>query len=424
MSNKQIPFIVGAAILLLALLLYLFGGSGKSNYSWREHYRPSSKDPYGTYLVRNLLETYHPGQHFEVLTDSLGGQLDSGNFVYVGNQFWLDSLALDQLLRFVEQGNRAFIACPYLPSNLMDSLGLNECEVFNDYASPTPDAPNYIDQISDTAVIANLNHPALRDSAGYLMDFQFLKKPVQHEWSYLNAEYFCDSQTVLAPLGLLNDTYINFASASYGDGEIYLHTTPLAFTNLHLIDKRGLEYSSKAFSHLKNGPIYWDEREYNPFASTAGGGGGQQQESPLKYILSQPALAWAWYILLGMAVFYLIFRAKRRQRVIPVLEKNTNTSLEFISTIGRLFFIQNNHRQLAAQKMRLFLIFVRERYHLPTKELNEQFVKGLAIRSNLPEEHFNKIINLNRNIANSGFLSEATLIDFHQLMERFYRECK
>jgi hypothetical protein len=125
-----------------------------------------------------------------------------------------------------------------------------------------------------------------------------------------------------------------------------------------------------------------------------------------------------------MALLYLIFRAKRRQRVIPVLEKNANTSLEFIGTIGRLFFINNNHRQLAAQKMRLFLIFVRERYHLPTKELNEQFTKGLAVRSNVPEEHILKILNLNRNIDNSGFLSEDTLVDFHRLMERFYRQCK
>lgn len=246
---------------------------------------------------------------------------------------------------------------------------------------------------------------------------------MKYEWAYMPEEYFCEGQKTFTALGRINAEHTNFLSIAYGNGEFLIHTTPLAFTNLNLIEKRGLDYASKAFSHLKNGPIYWDERPYNPFSDYANNA-DSSKESPLKYILSQPALAWAWYILLGMAVFYLIFRAKRRQRVIPVLEKNTNTSLEFVGTIGRLFFIQNNHRQLAAQKMRLFLIFVREHYHLPTKELNEQFTKGLAVRSDIPEEHIQKILNLNRNISNSGHLSEETLVDFHRLMEKFYRECR
>lgn len=415
MSSKQTPFIIGAAVLLLLLLLYYFSGSGKSNYSWREHYDPSSKDPYGTYLVRNLLDGYFPNDSFQVVRDSLGARLDSGNFVYIGNDLWLDSAATNELLGFVAAGNRAFIASQYVPNGLLDSIGGFECVYeYNDNVSST---------LSDTMVNLNFQHPNLADTAGYELKFLFLRQPAQHTWSYFPDEYLCDSQTVFATLGLMDDEQVNFVRASYGEGEFYFHTTPLAFTNLYLVEKRGLDYASKALSHLKPGPIYWDERSFDLSSNMADGGKGNR-ESPLKYILSQPPLAWAWYLMLGMAVLYLIFRAKRRQRVIPVLEKNTNTSLEFIGTIGRLFFTQNNHRQLAAQKMRLFLIFVRERYHLPTKELNDQFAKGLAVRSNVAEEHIGKILNLHRNILNSGFLSEDTLVDFHRLMERFYRDCK
>lgn len=422
MSNKQTPIIVGVVVLILALLFYLSQGSGGGNYSWREHYKPSSKDPYGTYLVRNLLESYYPGQSFEVVEDSLGERLDSGNFVYVGSNFWLDSLELDQLLRFVERGNRAFIACPFVPTSLLDSISRGECLSF--YGEDSTNQVPYDIYFTDTSANLNFQHPALWDSAGYDYRYLVVRQPEQYEWTYLPENIFCDSQTVFTSLGLLNNAQFNFAKATYGRGEFLLHTTPLAFTNLFVVEKKGLDYASKSFSHLKTGPIYWDERPLDPFGDQAGGGGMGEKQSPLRYILSQPALAWAWYILLGMAVLYLIFRAKRRQRVIPVLEKNTNTSLEFIGTIGRLFFIQNNHRQLAAQKMRLFLIFVRERYHLPTKELNEQFAKGLAIRSDVPEEHITKIVKLNYNINNSGFLSETTLVDFHRLLERFYRECR
>ncbi len=401
-------------------------GSREGNYSWREHYRPDSKDPYGTYLVHNLLESYFPNQSFEVVKDSLGERLDHGSFVYVGNHFWLDSLALDQLLRFVEQGNQAFIACPYLPQRLLDSINNEDCIGYDleDEADYEPVLDGELYSLTDTVINMNFRHPSLADTAGYELKRRFLNDPIQYQWTYMPPAYFCEGQTTFTQLGNINGVHTNFLSAAYGKGEFLIHTTPLAFTNLHLVEKQGLDYASKVFSHLKTGPIYWDERPFDPFSDQAGASSNPNKESPLRYVLSQPALAWAWYILLGMAVFYLVFRAKRRQRVIPVLEKNANTSLEFIGTIGRLFFIQNNHRQLAAQKMRLFLIFVREHYHLPTKELNEQFAKGLATRSDVPEEHITKIIRLNQNISNSSFLSETTLVDFHRLLERFYRTCK
>lgn len=411
--------------MLLALLYKQCGGNAPA-YSWKEHYLSDSKDPYGTFLVRNLLETYFPGENFVVLKDSLNERLDTGSFVYIGDQFWVDSAAMSQLLGFASRGNQVFIACPYLPQMLFDTLGGQICvnDTMYDDESTVFDGDLY--QLTDTIVTANFEHPSLADENGYKLQRRFLNTLQNYEWSYMPEEYFCEG-TSLTPLGKLNGEHTNFLRIPFGKGEFLLNTTPIAFTNIHLLDKHGLDYTAKVFSHLKKGKILWDERPYDPFAEYAGEGGGgsrMDKESPLKYILKQPSLAWAWYVLLGMAVTYVIFRAKRRQRVIPVLEKNVNTSLEFIGTIGRLFFLQNNHRQLAAQKMRLFLIFVHERYHLPTKDLNDQFAKGLAIRSDVPEAHIQKILNLNRNISNSGHLSSDTLVDFHRLMEKFYRECR
>lgn len=74
--------------------------------------------------------------------------------------------------------------------------------------------------------------------------------------------------------------------------------------------------------------------------------------------------------------------------------------------------------------MKLFLGFVRERYHLPTKELNPQFAKTLATRSEIPEEVIGKILTLHRNISSSGYVSENVLVDFHGLVEGFYKKCK
>ncbi len=419
MSKKQIPIIILVSVLILVGMYLLFGGGDR--YNWWEHYQPDSKDPYGTYLMENLLEDYFPGEKFEAIEDTLNGVLKEGNYVFVGSFLWLDSTQMDALLRFVKAGNQAFIASSTMPVALLDSIAGPECLDFSVYE----DSVYYAEEdffTEDTMVSLNFEHPNLMMDSNFTLKFIYRHEAAPYEWEYLADDFFCEDQSNFAYLGFMDTTYVNFARASYGKGAFYLHTTPLAFTNFNLVKEQGLDYAERALSHLRPGTIYWDQRQgrmpsmsRNRRLATGG---------PLKYILSQPPLAWAWYILLGMAVFYLAFRAKRRQRVIPVLEQNTNTSLEFIGTIGRLFFIQNNHKQLALQKMKLFLGFVRERYHLPTKELNPQFAKTLATRSEIPEEVIGKILTLHRNISSSGYVSENVLVDFHGLVEGFYKKCK
>jgi len=419
MSKKQITIAVLVTVLLIGGMYLLFGGGAK--YNWWEHYRSDSKDPYGTYLLENLLKDYFPGEKFEAVEDSLNGVLKEGNYVFVGSFLWLDSVQMDALLRFVEAGNQAFIASNTLPVALLDSIAGAECLDFSDFEDSL-----YFAQaeffFEDTMVTLNFEHPDLAMDSGFTCKFVYRHEASPYGWEYLPDDFFCEDQTTFAYLGFLDSNYVNFARASYGKGAFYLHTTPLVFTNFNLVSEQGLDYADRALSHLRPGTIYWDDRQgrmpsfsRNRRLSTDG---------PLKYILTQPPLAWAWYILLGMAVLYLVFRAKRRQRMIPVLEQNTNTSLEFIGTIGRLFFLQNNHKQLALQKMKLFLGFVRERYHLPTKELNPQFAKTLAARSEIPEEVIGKILTLHRNISSSGYVSENVLVDFHRLVEGFYGKCK
>jgi len=225
----------------------------------------------------------------------------------------------------------------------------------------------------------------------------------------------------------MNDTLINFMRAPYGEGTFYLHTTPIVFSNYHLLDSTNLAYANGAFSYLPPGKIYWDEYSKTLEAVGRQRNNSQRQlsaESPLQYILSQPALTWAWYLLLAMGLLFLLFRTKRRQRVIPVLQPNTNTSLEFVSTIGRLYFLQNSHRKLALQKMKLFQNFVRERYQIRGHELDAEFIEKLIAKSEVSPKLIDKILLIHRNITNSKLVTENTLIDFHNLMDEFYRTCK
>jgi hypothetical protein len=50
--------------------------------------------------------------------------------------------------------------------------------------------------------------------------------------------------------------------------------------------------------------------------------------SPMRFILNNPPLRYAWYLLLLGLLIFVLFNAKRKQRIVPVIEPLKNTSLD------------------------------------------------------------------------------------------------
>ncbi len=426
LKRKYIAALILAAVFATAILMLLFRGPSQ-RFDWRETYDEESRQPYGAYVIFQLLNGYFPDASVTVLRDSLRGLLpeerEPASYVFIGEALFMDSMDIRTLLHFVKAGNLAFISSKTIPHQLMNHLYSEECDdiYWEDYAM------HY-----DTGTSLNFEHESLRADTAYPYEYLARQEARPYSWSYIEQSYFCGQDEGLAPIGMMNDSLANFARLRYGEGYFYLHTTPLAFSNIQLLNEKGLQYANRAFSHLQPGPIYWDR--YSRVPEWMGRQVNNRsdylahrelsKESPLQYILGQPPLAWAWYTLLALGLLFLAFRAKRKQRIIPVLEPNTNTSLAFLSTIGRLYFIQNNHKQLALQQMKLFRAFLWERYLMQSRELDNAFMERLAHRSEIPKETIEKIILLYKNIRNSSFVSENTLIDFHRLLDGVYKNCK
>jgi len=421
-TNKIYLYLAVAVLTLTALFYYLFGNNHKIN--WQETYQETSKEPYGTYLIVKLLETAFPENKVQVMNDSIADYLDNAdnasNYLFVGGYNHMDSVSRRALLEFVERGNNAFFASKHPPMALMEVA-------FDDYCSEFY-WKSYLN-VYDSITHFDFTHPNLQLAENALeVTYEREYKKQEYDWAHHHDDLFCIDNEHIVSLGLLNDSLVNFLQVDYGEGSFFFHTNPILFTNSIVKEEVGQDYAYRTFAHLKEGDVYWDKssRMWN----FEGGADWWNQrktfksEGPLTYILAQPSLAWAWYIALGLGFLYLLFRAKRQQRIIPVLEPNRNTSLEFISTIGRMYFIQNNHRKLALNKMKLFLAYVREQYKIPTKNLDEKFVQQLTSKSEVNKDLLNKIFQMHRNIKTSGFLSEEMLIKFHQILDQFYKTCK
>jgi hypothetical protein len=208
----------------------------------------------------------------------------------------------------------------------------------------------------------------------------------------------------------------------YGKGYFYFHTNPIAFTNLFLLEENKVEYTSKVLSYFKPGDIIWDQYSFS--FKPEDPNNDNQGEGPLKYILSQTSLRWAWYtILAGMGVF-LLFRTKRMQQSIPVMEPNENKSLEFVQTIGRMYFLRRQHHHLVIQKMKLFNHFIQERYQIPGLVHDQAFIEKLHMKSEIPIKELESLYELAHALEAKKVVKDEELITLHNTLDHFYKHCK
>ncbi len=434
MSSNRTPLLIAlVAVALLAAAFWFSYHSKQPKYDWRDSwakhvYKESSEQPYGTQIAHRLLERYFSGKKLVDVQKNIAGELplDStvrSSFFFVGEALYMDSTSTEHLLKFVEMGNTAFLSSKTIPFDLMFDLYYQECPeaAWNDYSF-----------FSDTAVRLTLREPAGIEAQ---VHFAVQNKPSNYRWHHIGEDYFCDSLPH-HPLGYLNDSLINFARYPYGKGYFLLHTNPLVFSNYSLLRPETRRYVEGVLSWLPEGDIYWDALSRVPEAvarrrNNSGFARSLEDEHPLAYVLKQPSLAWAWYLLAGLALTWLIFRAKRRQRIIPVLPKNENSSYEFISTVANLHFKEKNYQGLCIQSMKLFLAQIRERYNLVAPmdaetfapRVDADFFRRLATVSEIPEPKIRDIFT--QYAATVQFQpTEQMMVDLHLAMEQFWKKAK
>jgi hypothetical protein len=186
-----------------------------------------------------------------------------------------------------------------------------------------------------------------------------------------------------------------------------------------------MSYLSEILAGLQPGNLYWDA------ASQAPAQDQKEAANPLTYILRQPALAWAWYLLVILSVLWVFFRGKRRQRIIPILAQNENSSYEFIRTIAHLHFKKRNYRGQCGIQMRLFLAQLRERYGFsvmfdPAFQLpktDEAFFTRLASVSEVPAADIRAIFIQYSNTQQYE-PNEMMMLSLHAAMEKFWKAAR
>src|SRR5690606_39136280 len=99
----------------------------------------------------------------------------------------------------------------------------------------------------------------------------------------------------------------------------------------------------------------------------------------------------------------------------------SNSSVDFVKTIGRLYFQQKDNRNLAAKMTTHFLGNVRNRFQVPTGRVDETFESRLSYKSGYPPEKIKEIVRLIRLTESGEAVADEDLLTLHDRIDDFYK---
>jgi hypothetical protein len=406
----------GILIIYVILLLLIVFATPKA-VNWTPTFSGEDKIPYSAYILYHQLGELFPSggvkkndaSFFTFYYHDFGkGNTHKANFIILTNSFSAGSADINALCNFVADGNTVFISSQNLPELLLDTLGLK--------LTYKPSHLIPFDK-TDTTYSLNFTDQRLERTGGYEYSKAFWSMDISADTSNDNIDSTSANKNKpdFEVLGKDEFGQVNFVKARFGRGNFFLQTYPMAFTNYFMLQNDNGGYVSGCLSYLPDRSTYWDEH-YKP---THHG----KAQTPLRFILSVPGYKWAYFLAIFSVVFYVIFSAKRQQRAIPVIEPVKNLSLDFVRTIGTLYYNQKDYKDLAGKKMIYFLEKVRNVYFLPTQVTDELFQRKLVSKSNASPETVHEIFNIyTREVINAAVVGEQTLINFNKALERFYYE--
>ena len=123
-------------------------------------------------------------------------------------------------------------------------------------------------------------------------------------------------------------------------------------------------------------------------------------------------------------VLFLLFEGKRRQRIIPVIEPPRNTSLEFIETVGKLYYHKASHKDLAEKKFKYFAEFLRSNYYLAADKFSTEHYMRIAEKTGVNKVVVENIFNYFRAISQKASITETELFGLNNEIEKFYKKCR
>lgn len=353
-------FKIYAVIFIIVMtILALLEVNKKETLNWRKNFDIHEKSPFGLFVFNNEAGNLFKNNLKKIDTAPYEyyNQHQKGihNIIVIENE--IDGQSWKKILDQVSAGSEAMLMVSRMPKEISDSIGYYDSEI----------------SFEEENVLK------LTDRK-YQNDFIKLDKfPSGRGFSFIKPEVEVLGKTVEKR----NTDQANFIKVKFGKGTIYAHTEPLFLTNYYLLKPGNIKYAQDVFSYLPDKETLWFVKSNT-----------KTSQFFMRFILANPALKYAWWILLGGLVLFIFFNAKRKQRIVPITEPLRNTSLDFVKSIGNLYLQEGDFHDMMSKKAQYFLNKVRLDLLIDTQNLDDDFAKKLQLKTGKSMEMINEAINL------------------------------
>ena len=336
----------GLIFIIVMAILALLELSKTEVTDWRKNFDVNEKSPFGLFIfnkeVNQLLNRKVKRTDLSPYDFYKTQKLKPHNILIIESK--LDSESWNKILKNVEAGSDALVISEYFNQAVADSLGFSTTRISYE----------------------NYNRLLLTDLKFANDSLQLDKLP-----SGKGFDYVLESTEILGK-EVTDSKMANFIKINHGKGHLYLHSEPLIVTNYYLLKPENGKYVQDVFSYLPNRETVWFSGANKNVA---------ESRSPLRFILANPGLRYAWWLLLAGLLLFIIFNAKRKQRIVPIIEPKKNKSVEFVKSIGNLYLQEGDFHDMMAKKAQYFLNRVRMDLLIDTKDLDEKFIHLLHLKT-------------------------------------------
>jgi len=405
--SKQIPYILVAILAASIIVLFITGSSNRNRkFDPRITLRNRDKIPYGTYVAYQNLKSIFPGskvfrnRRAPGYWDSLDTYGSGQVYISISHRFLASEEEFQKLLDFVESGNDVFISARYISADVERTLSCTttsfELNVFTDGGAEKMEIM--------------LNNPPFRNRNKYY-----------YPGKKFNTYFSTIDTSITRVLGHDESGHPNFIQMKRGKGDLFLHLEPLAYCNYFLLHRENISYYEQTLSMLDADAekIVWDD--YYLYKRSHYDR-PENKRSWLAVLFRYPALKAALLTAIFTLLLYAILEMRRKQRMIPVVLKPRNDSMDFAKTIGRLYHDKGDHKNLSKKMAAYFLEHVRNRYKLTTVNLDEEFIRNLRFKTNVEEHEIRGIVSFIKYLDDVPAINQKELIDFHKQLEGFYKK--
>lgn len=344
-----------AVIIALMAVILLFEMNAPTRFRWNDTSQShKSKQPFGCYVMDSVLRASLP-QGYEVLGNGIkkyiGKKYKGGKhtFLFTNNYDKFINLFDVDFLKLIEDGNNVVLA--YDNNNYYDEVQ-HVSEELGFYFEPIDQS--YMSHFNKET----LSDPSLYDTIQWHSDGRFT------DATYIVNTAFCDNEvklsgayTIIATLKRAKEPYYyqenrmaTIAGSRYfGKGKVVIVSMPMIFSNYGILNDAIRPFVLRLLSDCGSKPIVrYDPTCINQDVDAVDN--DQDQESPLRYLLANRPLRWAFYLALATLVAFVVFSARRRQRVIPVIKPPVNHMMDFVKRIGGIYYKRHDNVDLLNKK--------------------------------------------------------------------------